>query len=117
MREALDYLVCALLSGAGATVVMDIWIAARKWLFGILLPVNYALIQNNQSILRLAHILNLCAASNKYDLSVLAHRIDTGHAGHNAYLRGGHGGVTVQRTIALALPHTRRRNPVCDPYR
>jgi hypothetical protein len=33
--EAVDYLVSAILTGAGATAVMDIWAAARKRLLGI----------------------------------------------------------------------------------
>src|SRR4051812_3329891 len=33
--EAVDYLVCALLIGAGATVVMDLWLVARKRLLGV----------------------------------------------------------------------------------
>ncbi len=39
----MDYLVCALLIGAGATVVIDIWAIARKQLFGIPLP-DYGLV-------------------------------------------------------------------------
>jgi hypothetical protein len=39
----LDYLVCAALIGAGATAVMDIWAATRKWLLGIP-PVDYGLV-------------------------------------------------------------------------
>ena len=35
MPEALNYLLCAVLIGAGATAVMDIWAAARKRLLGI----------------------------------------------------------------------------------
>ena len=31
----MDYLVCTLLIGAGATAVMDIWAVARKRLLGI----------------------------------------------------------------------------------
>ena len=31
----MSYLVCALLIGTGATAVMDIWAAVRRWLFGI----------------------------------------------------------------------------------
>jgi hypothetical protein len=41
--EALDYLVCAVLIGAGGTVVMDIWAAARKRLLGIP-PLDYGLV-------------------------------------------------------------------------
>jgi Protein of unknown function (DUF2938) len=41
--EAVDYLVCALLTGAGATAVVDIWAAARKWLLGIP-PLDYGLV-------------------------------------------------------------------------
>lgn len=39
----MDYLVCALLIGAGATAVMDIWAVARKWLLGIP-PLDYGLV-------------------------------------------------------------------------
>lgn len=35
MHEALEYLMCALLIGAGATAFMDVVAAARKWLFGV----------------------------------------------------------------------------------
>ena len=38
MPEAVDYLVCALLIGAGATAVMDIWAAAAKAGEGELVP-------------------------------------------------------------------------------
>jgi DUF2938 family protein len=37
------YLICSLLIGAGATVVMDLWAIARKQLFGIPSP-NYGLV-------------------------------------------------------------------------
>lgn len=43
MTEAANYLVCALMIGAGATAVMDIWAVARKWLRGIALP-DYGLV-------------------------------------------------------------------------
>ncbi|WP_416052393.1 DUF2938 domain-containing protein [Cupriavidus basilensis] len=43
MPEAIDYLMFALLIGAGATVVMDIWAAARERLLGIR-PLDYALV-------------------------------------------------------------------------
>ena len=43
MLESMDYLVCALLIGTGATAVMDIWAAARKWLLGVPLP-DYGLV-------------------------------------------------------------------------
>jgi hypothetical protein len=43
VAEALDYLVRVVLIGAGATAVMDIWAAARKWLLGIP-PLDYALV-------------------------------------------------------------------------
>lgn len=43
MSEAMDYLMCAFLIGAGATAVMDIWTVARKWLFGIPLA-DYGLV-------------------------------------------------------------------------
>lgn len=39
----MDYLVCALLIGAGATAVMDLWAIARKRLLGTPLP-NYGLV-------------------------------------------------------------------------
>ena len=35
MPDAMNYLLCALLIGAGATAVMDIWIAVRKRILGI----------------------------------------------------------------------------------
>lgn len=35
MPEAMGYLVCALLTGAGATAVMDMWAVVRKRLLGI----------------------------------------------------------------------------------
>ncbi len=35
MPEVTDYLVCALLMGVGATVVMDLWGVARKRLLGV----------------------------------------------------------------------------------
>ncbi len=43
MPEMVDYLVCAVLIGAGATVVMDIWGVARKWLLGTP-PMDYGLV-------------------------------------------------------------------------
>ena len=43
MSDAAGYLMCAVLIGAGATVVVDIWAAARKRLLGIPL-LNYALV-------------------------------------------------------------------------
>ena len=43
MPESVDYLLCVVLTGAGATAVMDIWAAARKWLLGIP-PLNYGLV-------------------------------------------------------------------------
>ena len=43
MPEALDYLLCAVLIGAGATAVMDIWAVARKRLLGIP-PLDYGLV-------------------------------------------------------------------------
>jgi hypothetical protein len=43
MFESASYVMCALLIGVGATAVMDIWAAARKWLFDI--PrLDYALV-------------------------------------------------------------------------
>jgi hypothetical protein len=41
--EAMNYPVCALLTGAGATAVMDTWTAARKRLLGIP-PLDYGLV-------------------------------------------------------------------------
>ena len=43
MPEALDYLLYAVLIGAGATAVMDIWAAVRKRLLGIP-PLDYGLV-------------------------------------------------------------------------
>ncbi|HEU4589131.1 MAG TPA: DUF2938 domain-containing protein [Gemmatimonadales bacterium] len=43
MAEAVDYVLYALLIGAGATVVMDVWGIARKRLLGIP-PLDYALV-------------------------------------------------------------------------
>lgn len=43
MSEAMDYLLCALLIGAGATAVMDIWAVLRKRLLGIP-ALDYALV-------------------------------------------------------------------------
>lgn len=43
MSEAATYLACAVLVGAGATAVMDIWAIARKQLFGIP-SLDYALV-------------------------------------------------------------------------
>lgn len=43
MNVAMNYVVGAFLIGAGATVVMDIWTVARKWLFGVPLA-NYGLV-------------------------------------------------------------------------
>ncbi|EHP38114.1 hypothetical protein OR16_39189 [Cupriavidus basilensis OR16] len=43
MPEAVSYLKCAFLIGAGATLVMDIWATARKRLLGIS-PLDYALV-------------------------------------------------------------------------
>jgi hypothetical protein len=42
-HEALNYLVCAVVIGAGATVVMDVWGVVRKWLLGIP-PFDYGLV-------------------------------------------------------------------------
>ena len=39
----MDYLVCTLLIGAGATAVMDLWTIVRQRLFGIALP-DYGLV-------------------------------------------------------------------------
>jgi hypothetical protein len=41
--EVVDYLVCALLTGVGATAVMDIWGAIRKRLLGIP-PLDYGMV-------------------------------------------------------------------------
>ncbi|KJK13042.1 membrane protein [Burkholderiaceae bacterium 16] len=43
MSEAMDYLVGALLIGAGATAVMDLWAVARKRILGIP-PLDYGLV-------------------------------------------------------------------------
>jgi hypothetical protein len=43
MNEAADYGVCALLVGVGATALLDIWAATRKWLLGIPAP-DYGLV-------------------------------------------------------------------------
>lgn len=43
MSEAANYLACALLIGAGATAVMDLWAIVRKRLFG-LPSLDYALV-------------------------------------------------------------------------
>lgn len=43
MPEAVNYLVCAVLIGSGATAVMDIWGVARKRLLGIA-PLDYGLV-------------------------------------------------------------------------
>jgi hypothetical protein len=43
MNFMMNYLVCAVLIGAGATAVMDIWTVVRKRLFGTPLA-NYALV-------------------------------------------------------------------------
>jgi hypothetical protein len=43
LPEALNYLMFAVLIGTGATAVMDIWGAARKWLLGIP-PLDYGLV-------------------------------------------------------------------------
>ena len=43
MGEAMDYLLGAVLIGAGATAVMDIWTVARKWLLGTK-PPDYGLV-------------------------------------------------------------------------
>jgi hypothetical protein len=43
METVMDYLICALLIGAGATMVMDAWAMLRKRLLGIASP-DYALV-------------------------------------------------------------------------
>jgi hypothetical protein len=42
-ETVMDYLVCTLLTGVGATAVMDLWAIARKRLLGIP-PPNYSLV-------------------------------------------------------------------------
>jgi hypothetical protein len=39
----MDYLICALLVGVGATIVLDLWSIARKGLFGLAMP-DYGLV-------------------------------------------------------------------------
>jgi hypothetical protein len=39
----MNYLVCALVMGVGATAVVDLWAIARRWLFGVS-PPNYGLV-------------------------------------------------------------------------
>ena len=39
----MNYLVCALVMGVGATAVMDLWAIARRWVFGVS-PPNYGLV-------------------------------------------------------------------------
>ena len=43
MDRAIYYLVCAVLVGAGATAIMDIWMIVRRSLFGMALP-DYGLV-------------------------------------------------------------------------
>jgi len=43
MNEVADYLACAVLIGAGATAVLDLWAAARKGLQGVA-PPDYGLV-------------------------------------------------------------------------
>jgi hypothetical protein len=43
METNMDYLVCALLAGIGATAVMDLWTVARKRLLGVPFP-DYGLV-------------------------------------------------------------------------
>jgi hypothetical protein len=43
METVMDYLICTLLIGAGATMVMDLWAIARKRLLGIA-PPDYGLV-------------------------------------------------------------------------
>jgi hypothetical protein len=43
METVMDYLICTLLIGVGATMVMDFWAIARKSLFGIA-PPDYGLV-------------------------------------------------------------------------
>ena len=42
-ETVMDYLICTLLIGVGATLVMDFWAIARKRLLGIALP-DYGLV-------------------------------------------------------------------------
>jgi hypothetical protein len=42
METTMNYVVCAVLIGAGATAVMDLWTVVRKQMFGI--PFSYALV-------------------------------------------------------------------------
>ena len=39
----MNYLVCALVMGVGATALMDLWAIARRWVFGVS-PPNYGLV-------------------------------------------------------------------------
>ena len=39
----MNYLVCALVMGVGATALMDLWAIARRWAFGTS-PPNYGLV-------------------------------------------------------------------------
>lgn len=43
MTDLMDYLVCAVVIGAGATAVLDVWTGARKWLLGVA-PPDYGLV-------------------------------------------------------------------------
>jgi hypothetical protein len=43
METIMDFLACSLVTGAGATAVLDLWSAARKRLLGIPMP-NYGLV-------------------------------------------------------------------------
>src|SRR3954464_11125626 len=43
MTEAMSYLLCEVVIGAGATAVVDIWTVVRKQLFGVPLA-NYGLV-------------------------------------------------------------------------
>jgi hypothetical protein len=43
MDRAVYYLVCAVLVGAGATAIMDVWMIVRRSLFGMALP-DYGLV-------------------------------------------------------------------------
>lgn len=43
MNEAADYVVSALLIGVGATALLDLWAATRKWLLGFPAP-DYGLV-------------------------------------------------------------------------
>jgi hypothetical protein len=43
LEKIMNYLICVLIIGAGATAVTDLWAIARKWLLGIA-PPNYGFV-------------------------------------------------------------------------